>query len=92
MLVVFVILGSSRLAVVAVIAADSIAWISAAATWITTAWCVIARFGSQALRIAVVLVRADDELAEELAAKTVKVVTVELGVLLTLEVGFCEWY
>jgi hypothetical protein len=38
------------------------------------------------------LVCANDELAEELVAETVKVITVELGRLLALEVGFCESY
>jgi hypothetical protein len=57
----------------------------------TAARCVVARFCSRALPIAFVLVRADDEFAEELAAKAVKVVTVELGGLLTLEVRLCGW-
>ena len=35
------------------------------------------------------LVCANDELAQELVAETVKVVTVKLGILLALEVGFC---
>ena len=35
------------------------------------------------------LVCANDELAQELVAETVKVVTVKLGRLLALEVGFC---
>lgn len=43
-------------------------------------------FCSQTSSIAVDLVRANDELAEELAAETVKVVAVELGRLLLLEV------
>lgn len=34
------------------------------------------------------LVCANDELAQELVAETVKVVTVKLGILLALEVGF----
>ena len=35
------------------------------------------------------LVCANDELAQELVAETVKVVTVKLGILLALEVGLC---
>jgi hypothetical protein len=35
------------------------------------------------------LVCTNDELAQELVAETVKVVTVKLGILLALEVGFC---
>jgi hypothetical protein len=46
---------------------------------------------SSALPVAVLLICANDELAEELVAETVKVVTVELSRLLTLEVGFCEF-
>jgi hypothetical protein len=41
--------------------------------------------------IAILLVRLNDELAQELVAKAVKVVTVELCRLLALEVGLCEW-
>ena len=92
MLVVLVLLGSSGLAGVAVGAAGSMAWVCVAVEYITTVWHVVARFRSRALPIAVVLVRADDELAEELAAKTIKVVTVKFGGLLALEVGLCEWH
>ena len=36
------------------------------------------------------LVCPNDELAQELVAETVKVVTIELGRLLALEVGLCD--
>ena len=36
------------------------------------------------------LVCANDKLAQELVAETVKVVTVKLGILLALEVCFCS--
>ncbi len=41
------------------------------------------------LLVTCTLVCANDELAQELVAETVKVVTVKLGILLALEVGFC---
>jgi len=46
---------------------------------------------SRALPVAILLVCANDELAQELVAETVEVITVELGRLLTLEVGFCDF-
>lgn len=38
----------------------------------------------------VLLVRANDKLAQEFIAEAVKVITVELGVLLVLEVFLCK--